>query len=133
MELDYYKKFSMFTMHDNMESKDFLIPVAALKFLYPRSLLYLISGILEGKKFKHADAFLTGLHRHIRKFHPYDDQPVLTEISNFLFQPNNEQCRLILSPTGSGAPEGRRSNAIQHGGFAQNKLVVESIIKLLNH
>lgn len=132
MKLNYYKKFSMFTMHDGNESRDHLIPVPGLEYLYTRSLLYLISGILEGKKFNDADAYITGLHRHIRKYEPYDNEPLLTEISDFLMQPNAEKCRLVLSPTDSGAPEGRLSSAIHHGGFAQDKLVVSSIKKLLN-
>ena len=50
-----FDAFRMFTMEDVLECKDHLVPG-----VYPRSLLYLISGIVDGD----ADSAVVGLRRH---------------------------------------------------------------------
>lgn len=126
-----YGIFKMVTMDDYYESKDNLIQLPVLEFLYTRSLLYLISGILEGRKASDADEYILGLHRHIRKSKPYSNISMLNEISDFLMLPDNNENNLILSISESSALIGRRSGAKHHGGFAKDELVIESIKHLL--
>jgi hypothetical protein len=128
---DTYSIFKMITMDDYYESKDNLIQLPVLKHLYTRSLLYLISGILEGRKAKDADAYILGLHRHIRKSKPYSTVAMLNEISDFLMLPDNNGNNLILSISDSSAFIGRRTGAKHHGGFVKDKLVIESIKHLV--
>ncbi|MDI5950386.1 hypothetical protein [Flavobacterium yafengii] len=124
-----FDNFRMFTMDDEYERTDNLIPFPVLGLLYTRSLLYLISGILEGKNANEADAFILGLHRHIRKNHPYSKESILNEISDFLMLPQNNVNRLILSK--STEIEGRKSTAVKHGGFAKDIEIVNSIKYML--
>jgi hypothetical protein len=58
---DRFAHFRMFTMRDENEKRDRLVP-----FLYPRSLLYLVSGALEDIP----DAALAGLDHHIARAVP---------------------------------------------------------------
>lgn len=95
-------RIRVFTMHDNLERADRLVgPV------YPHSLLYFISGCLEGD----SDTPLVGLDRHIRGDEPYHEPPV-SEVARYL-QPDN---RLVLSTTGDAGP-GLSSNADSHTTF----------------
>jgi len=126
-----YSSFKMITMNDYFESRDNLIQLPMLEYLYTRSLLYLISGILEGRKAEDADAYILGLHRHIRKNKPYKDTQMLNEISDFLMMPNDNENKLILSTSDISAAVGRRTSAAHHGGFAKDALVIKSIKHLL--
>lgn len=105
-----WNRFRMFTMSDDYEIDDELVPL-----LYPRSLLYLISGILEGEGAKNADAYILGLHRHIRLRAPYQDT-ILKEINAFLDVANPLSDRLVLSISDGG--DGRMADANSHKGFA---------------
>lgn len=117
---DLYKQLRIFTMLDEYETKDHLVPV-----LYPRSLLYFISGVLEEKEF---DAYILGLQRHISGRKPYDGEAVLNRINEHLVQ---EQ-RMIYSVTDDGSDEGMRSGSKHHGDFDNDKeTTLDSIFYLL--
>src|SRR5699024_6009370 len=120
-----YKDLRIFTMDDIYERRDEMV-----KLLYPRSLLYFISGVLEGKKAKHADTPLLGLHRHFRKAIPYSGIPLLDKINEFLVQPDKYNNRVVLSSWNE--IDGRRSTALEHGGYTENKETVTSIYHFLN-
>jgi len=114
-----FKNLLIFTMLDSYESKDRLVPV-----LYPRSLLYFISGVLEGEK--EFDAFILGMQRHIIGNKPYNSDPMLNTISEYL------KDKMIYSVTDANAPIGMRSGSISHGGFDdENETTLESIFYLI--
>lgn len=117
-----WERFRMFTMNDELECNDALIPL-----LYPRSLLYLISGILEQDEY---DAHILGLHRHIRGTKPYDIE-ILTEIQNFLGTNDPDSQRIILSK--SQGEMGRIADATSHKGFTFYKEIINSINYYLKH
>lgn len=103
-----YKDFMMYTMTDELESDDMLIPG-----IYTRSLLYFVSGCLEdhGKGF---DEFILGLQRHITNEGVYNNFVLLKSINTFL---NEKENRVIYSPSDLDKPEGFRSVSASHGDF----------------
>lgn len=113
-----FRRFRMFTMQDRYETQDRL-----LSRFYPRSLLYLVSGILESE----ADCPLAGMERHLTGRAPYAGN-VLQGVNRFLYAPGSD--RLVLSVT-SGTAQGLRCSAIHHGGFGEDPLVLDSIQHLL--
>lgn len=100
-----YARFRSFTMQDAFEKQDRLLgPV------YPRSLLYFISGVLEPD----VDTPIAGMERYLSGQKPYDDS-MLNGIRGFLLTPDGS--RLVLSKTDPAAPAGSRSESTSHGGF----------------
>src|SRR5260370_7462767 len=71
-----YKQFRMFTMDDAFEQSDHLLSV-----IYNRSLLYLISGILEPEE---VDSPIAGMLRFATTALPFNF-PILTPFSQFQF------------------------------------------------
>ena len=136
----FYHRFRMFTMDDEHESHDNLIKIPILKYIYPRSLLYLISGILEFKKVKKKkrvafDAFIGGLERHITLRSAYKKKKLLRKVAKFLELNNSEEIRLVTSPSNydSSKYPDRQTTATHHGGFAKNCEVVSSIKSLIKN
>lgn len=103
-----YEDFRMFTMNDELESNDMLIPG-----IYTRSLLYFVSGCLE-EKGKGYDEYILGLQRHITAQRPYADENLLKDIHQFM---QNKDRRLTYSPSAIDQPEGYRCVAASHGDF----------------
>lgn len=115
-----FQKLRIFTMLDSYEQKDHLVSV-----LYPRSLLYFISGVLESDS---VDAFILGLQRQIIGNKPYDGEPVLNKINGYLVMND----RIIYSVTDNNSLEGMRSASVSHGGFDnQDEPTLDSIFHLL--
>lgn len=114
-----YLSFRMFTMSDDYETKDHLVPV-----VYTRSLLYLISGVLEDE----ADIPLAGLERHQTGEPPYAD-PYLVATSNFLKAAGGD--RLVLSVTSAGAP-GLESTSEKHGDFDNDPKTLDSLKHIIS-
>jgi hypothetical protein len=114
-----FRAFRMFTMRDEQERQDHLVPG-----LYTRSLLYLVSGIFEGD----ADAPLLGLARHCSGLAPYDTPPLPT-VGTYLAEP--KMFRVVLSPSEALAAIGLRSGALTHGGFALDPSTVASVVFLV--
>jgi hypothetical protein len=113
-----FNSFRCFTMSDEFEKKDRLF-----SFVYPRSLLYLISGILEYE----SDDLILGLQRHTIGNYPYDDELTL-RVSNFL----KEKGHIVYSVTNNDAMEGLRSGAVKHGGFDDDEeSTLDSIIYII--
>jgi hypothetical protein len=128
---DLYKQFRMFTMDDYHESRDNLIQLPVLKYLYTRSLLYLISGMLEGHDAKDADAFIVGLQRHIRNAVPYTKEALLKRVHEFVMLPQPYSNRVSFSTSAESAPDGWKTQAVHHGGFIKDADVVKSIRHLI--
>jgi len=108
-----FDRFRMITMQDDYEAKDILVP-----YVYPRSLLYLVSGIME----EAADAPICGMQKFLSGASPYDGSNLIA-IRDFL-QKND---RLVLSKSSAAAAVGFRSSALKHGGFNQDALTRESV------
>jgi hypothetical protein len=108
-----FDRFRMITMQDECETRDVLVP-----YIYTRSLLYLVSGILE----EEADAPICGMQKFMSGIVPYDD-PNLIAICTFL----KKRDRLVLSKSADTAAVGFRSSALEHGGFNQDASTRESV------
>ncbi|GIQ59581.1 hypothetical protein Flavo103_27170 [Flavobacterium collinsii] len=116
------QNFRMFTMFDYNEIKDHLVP-----FVYTRSLLYLISGILEKDE---NDAYILGMERYHHGKKPYDGDLVLESVRAFFEAGEN---RTIYAVTDDGAPEGLRSSSLKHGAFDDDKeITMDSIAYILS-
>lgn len=114
-----FASLRIFTMSDENEKKDILVPG-----LYTHSLLYLISGILEdgGDGF---DEYVLGMEKYYQDTTPYKNDPLLNRIKSFIYK--NLPDRLVLSDTLPGAPVGYRTTSLKHGDFDSNKETLESI------
>ncbi len=128
-----YEQVRMFTMTDEKEKEDHLVP-----YVYPRSLLYLVSGILENKKDaaqtetdaeeEDGDYFILGLDRQLKDVAPYQNSEMLRAVRTFFSQPN----RLINSPTELG-PEntGGFCCSLKHGDFDNDPPMLSSLAYLV--
>lgn len=117
-----FQGFRMYTMDDDTELDDNL--VKSIPQLYPSSLLYFISGVLEAE----ADSPLSGLVRHQANNDIYNE-PMFKRVKAFLAVKN----RLVTSPSADGAADGLNSKAISHGAFDDDEPTLQSIkLCLLN-
>jgi len=122
-------RFRMFTMTDHAEQADRLVGA-----IYPRSLLYLVSGLLE-RDARSSSAWepVVGLSRYLDG----DPQKLLAseagraarivDTRDYLAGPG----AVVLSPTAADAPVGFRSGATSHGDFDNDPLVHESLVELI--
>lgn len=124
------ERLRVFTMADEIEQAD---RVAGA--IYPRSLLYLISGALERDGDKSALVPLIGLSRYLAKDlkrvldSPLGASAKLKEIRTYLAV----QDRVVLSPSQDAALPGFRAAARSHGAFDNDTLVIESVTHLVRH
>jgi hypothetical protein len=105
----------LFTMADVAERADHLVPG-----LYPRSLLYLVAGLLErdaagGSSYQ----LVAGLQRYYAD--RYDDLDGVRAVRGYAGD------RLVLSPTAPDAAAGLRAAALSHGAFDEDGEVLASI------
>ncbi|MDB5584447.1 MAG: hypothetical protein JWR80_9623 [Bradyrhizobium sp.] len=107
--------FRCFAMSDELEQKDSLI-----KGIYPRSLLYFVSGVLENE----ADEPLVGMHRFHTRTPPFDDE-AFPNIKRVLDHLQAHQNGWVWSLSSSG--EGLNTECTTHGGFDDEKTTIESI------
>ncbi len=111
-----FKRFRMFTMVDAKEKADRVGgPV------YPRSLLYLVSGCFEDRP----DTAILGMDRFLRHSltsagRDYDD------VRRWL----QESDRLVYSPSADGAAQGMQTIALQHGAFDDDAATLASLLSL---
>lgn len=103
--------FRCFTMRDEAERADALLD--AQPWIYPRSMLYLVSGLFEDD---HGATPLLGLDRFLDGRHvvPVRDRPPVERVRTWLARPSRSW---ILTPTDPGAPAGIDSEATDHGDF----------------
>ena len=106
---DLWKHFRMFTMDDAHERQDRLVPV-----IYPHSLLYLVSGLLERDAGGRSEGGkpLVGLQRWIQGQARDDDPPEFVSVRAFIGQ---NATAAVWSP--SNGPSGLSSGAMSHGAF----------------
>ncbi len=118
---DRFKQFRCFTMDDQYEREDQMIPG-----LYTRSLLYFISGVLEPDE---VDAPIMGMTRHATGQDPFKTGPA-ADWAAFM----TAQQRLVLADSSVLDPSsgvGRRSSSRTHGGFDDDGPTLESLTALL--
>jgi len=124
--------FRMFCMMDKVESDDVLIPI-----LYIRSLLYFVSGLLEGHV-DHAgawiadiDAPILGMERYISNKRVYDSTsfPQIAEVRTDLQIIANSKVWSVTSNAGNGLS----STSKKHGDFDNDKITLDSIIYLIKN
>ncbi|MEM8670322.1 MAG: alpha/beta hydrolase [Planctomycetota bacterium] len=108
-------RFRMFGMDDERESKNALLEsmVKYLSFLYPRSLLYFVSGLLE----KTVDHPLLGMERyHTGEQYTGEHFPNVNMVRRYLDSVDKSR---VWSPS-VNQPEGLNSDASRHGDFDDN-------------
>ena len=130
-------KFRMYSMNDKFESKDTLVRnvphLGDLTWFYPRSLLYLISGILEqdSKGKDVVDAAVAGLQRVYQPAYRIAADGEITAVRDFV---EGQADRRVWSV--QDHPDLRfRSNSTSHGGFGApvaGNTSMESIAALLS-
>jgi hypothetical protein len=110
-------KFRMFAMKDELEKKDPML--SGMKLLYPRSLLYFISGVLEEK----SDVPVAGMQRFYSGARPFDPAryPEIGRVLQFLGATPDSR----VWSTQSGMP-GRNSDSARHVDF-DDRTTVESL------
>lgn len=116
--------FRCFTMKDALENADRLIPV-----IYPHSLLYFVSGVLEDE----ADTPLLGMERYLIGEAPHYQkrETGIPAVKAFFGAGEN---RLLLA-IAAGGP-GLATNAVKHGGFddtsdAAARATIDSVAHIL--
>ncbi len=114
-----FASFLLYTMKDDLESKD-----AVGGPVYPRSLLYLVSGALEGD----AEKPIVGLERFYSGGKPYDT-PLFNAVREFIKASDPQ--RVVWSHT-SGASLGFNCTAEHHGGFVENQDTQDSLAAYLS-
>jgi hypothetical protein len=110
--------FRMFTMLDEFEAKDGIVPL-----VYPRSLLYFVSGVLEGSSEKP----LVGMHRFYSGKPPYESLAFQT-VRDFVLMADSNR---IVWSVASQMADGMNSTAISHGDFDENPETRNSLCFLL--
>lgn len=116
---DIFDDLRVFTMTDEAERADRLV-----KGVYPHSLLYFVSGVLEGE----ADAPLCGLDRHTAKLEPYDVPP---GVDTHSILRGDVSDRLVFSPSEESAAVGLRSASLRHGDFDNDPLTLASLTAIV--
>lgn len=111
-----FTRFRLFTMTDAAEKADQLIGV-----LYPRSLLFLVSGLFEDRP----GTALVGLARHITAWTSAADG-AFDQVRIWL----GEKDRLVFSPSPEGAVDGMRCLAHKHGDFDSEPETLASLLYL---
>lgn len=122
-------RFRMFTMSDDAERADRLVGA-----VYPRSLLYLVSGVLERDRGASAVAPVLGLSRYLTAQgleRLLASELAATARLDTVRKYSGETGRVVLSPTAPDALEGARSSATSHGAFDEDELVQNSLARLI--
>jgi hypothetical protein len=102
-----FKKFTMFTMDESYEKKDYCV-----KYVYTHSLLYLVSGLFEEDE---TDAKIMGLHEQFQAKGRYENFPELQKLNAFL---KNHSLGLSIDTTNAN---NLWTDAIRHGDFDNNE------------
>jgi hypothetical protein len=111
-----FERFRSFTMTDVWEKDDQL-----LGSIYPRSLLYLVSGCFEDQP----DTAIAGMERFLRQpttsaGRDYDDVREWLKADN----------RVVYAPSDDAAGDGLRTRAQRHGDFDDDKMTLGSLLSM---
>lgn len=116
----------MFGLQDAVERADALLGDTALRAIYPYSLLYFVSGILENE----ADAPIVGMQRFHADAVRFDEEefPAVARVRAWLAR---EADRLVWSVADDG--DGRRCRSIRHGDFDNDPVMLQSLGWMVSH
>jgi hypothetical protein len=125
------RHFRLFAMQDDLERADVLLGKGK-GFIYPSSLLYLVSGLFEGDgEDGLCDAPLLGMARFISGPTPWlteqDEIDALATVRNFL---EKEPNRVVLAESDAGA--GLNCRSVSHGGFDNDVNTLASVSTFFN-
>lgn len=109
----------LFAMQDALEQQDRLVPI-----IYPRSLLYFVSGVVEGD----ADIPLLGMQRYLGNQELFDAQqfPEVQAVRVYL---DHDQQRCVWSIASAGP--GCSSASTSHGDFDNDSQTLDSLAWIL--
>ena len=111
----------IFTMTDDNEQADSLIPV-----LYPHSLLYFVSGVVEAE----ADTPLLGMQRYYDNVQYSAEEFGHVETLRQFINGNNQN---IIWSRNTGSGPGLETGALKHGDFDNDPKTLASIQHILQH
>jgi len=116
-----FQVFRMYSLSDEIERGYYEVPV-----LYPGSLLYIISGLLESEDDAGThDMPIVGMQRYARSTHPFSE-PVVAQVWKFL---NKHPDQLVWSGDERGA--GLNCDSKKHGDFFRTPETVASFLHFL--
>jgi hypothetical protein len=123
----FVKAFRMFTMNDELERKDAVLGPGTAA-IYPCSLLYVISGVLEDERAEaFPDAPIVGMQRFLGSDPAWltDPRQIASAhaVLNFLTSPNHG----VVYATTQGNP-GLSSLATSHGAFDDDQMTLASVV-----
>lgn len=126
------RNLRIFTMADLWERRDDLTELdfrgwgSVTKGIYPYSLLYFISGVLN----PYPDYPLLGLQRYMT-YDQYRPNPLISDVVGTL---NKYAYPCVFSPTQADSQPlvGLRSTAVHHGNFNGDPATTESIVYIIN-
>ena len=135
--------FRMFAMHDELERTDQVIGADDelpgeqdwRRYVYPSSLLYLVSGVLESRRTESgsredaADMPLLGMERFFSRTKVYDDErfPSVAMVRKWL---GADGKRTVWS-IATGQAAGLNSACIDHGAFDGEKTTMDSLRSII--
>lgn len=111
-------KIRSFAMHDSLESADQLVPL-----VYPRSLLYFVSGVVEEER----DAPLVGMERYYSRQAPYDSADITAVCDYFL-----SDLKFAIWSEAETA-DGLMTSATSHGDFDNNLATRNSLKHIIRN
>lgn len=116
----------MFGMKDSVECNDGLLGDGVARALYPSSLLYFVSGLLEYE----TDAPVLGMQRFLNEASVFtaQDYPESDRLRTWLSTPID---RLVWSSTDDG--DGRCSESHKHGDFDNDAATLKSLAWIVTH
>lgn len=113
--------FRSFAMNDDWEIADHLVPI-----IYPRSLLYFVSGLLEPS----VDEPLVGMERYLREARIFTPAEFPAIARGRMFYGDFPES-LVWSPDSVG--EGTKSASAKHGDFDNDEATLKSVQWLLQN
>ncbi len=116
------KDFRMFTMTDENEKNDVLV-----KYLYPHSLLYFVSGVTESE----VDMPLLGMERYFDEtLFSSSKFPSVGRVRDLISR--DFQNSVVLSES-TGRPAGLNTKSYRHGDFDNDETTMESVSHLIKN
>jgi|CXWL01.1.fsa_nt_gi pimeloyl-ACP methyl ester carboxylesterase len=117
----------LFGMQDDVERSDGLLGDDWRRALYPSSLLYLVSGLLEYD----VDAPIVGMQRFLKLENVFNASAGYAESDTLRHWLKEPLDRIVWSRTDDG--DGRRSQSRKHGDFDNDPSMLESLIWIVTH
>jgi hypothetical protein len=117
-------RWSIFALSDEREKTDIMIPV-----LYPQSLLYFVSGLLETEEEGDADdVFILGMERFWKKGSVFENDLMIKGVKEFFSQSHGAAFAAALEKN-----MGRRTDGFRHGQIDDDEVTKESIQYLISN